>query len=389
MARKSLKAKEPVRIRYKQLADGNKSIYLDTYLNGKRHYEFLKLYLVPERTAIDRAQNEQTIRAANAIKSQRVISAAAGTAGLTPAQGDKVLVQDWLLNYPRTQAQKSNKLRLLDAATARALQAYAGNNIRLADIDRDFCTGFIQYLTNDYKGRRGILTAASAHTYYGRFVCALNAAVRHGLISHNPNEKLSSSDKIKAPQAQRCYLSQEELQRFIEALPTCEPRYVGKMNVTKQAFLFSCFCGLRISDIRALKWQNITTTRDGQTRIEIRMQKTQELLYIPLSQQALAYLPERGAAADSDEVFCDLSNSYQTISANISNIAAAAGITKHVTFHTARHTFATLLLTKGADLYTTSKLLGHADISTTQIYAKIVDAKKQEAVSLLDNIFTN
>lgn len=389
MARKSLKAKEPVRIRYKQLADGNKSIYLDTYLNGKRHYEFLKLYLVPERTAIDRAQNEQTIRAANAIKSQRVISAAAGTAGLTPAQGDKVLVQDWLLNYPRTQAQKSNKLRLQDAATARSLQAYAGDNIRLADIDRDFCTGFIQYLTNEYKGRRGILTAASAHTYYGRFVCALNAAVRHGLISHNPNEKLSSSDKIKAPQAQRCYLSQEELQRFIEAQPTCEPRYVGKMNVTKQAFLFSCFCGLRISDIRALKWQNITTTKDGQTRIEIRMQKTQELLYIPLSQQALAYLPERGTAADSDEVFCDLSNSYQTISDNIRNIAAAAGITKHVTFHTARHTFATLLLTKGADLYTTSKLLGHADISTTQIYAKIVDAKKQEAVSLLDNIFNN
>ena len=74
------------------------------------------------------------------------------------------------------------------------------------------------------------------------------------------------------------------------------------------------------------------------------------------------------------------------MNAHVRQLAAAAGINKHVTFHTARHTFATLLLTKGADLYTTSKLLGHTDISTTQIYAKIVDAKKREAVELLDNM---
>ena len=64
-----------------------------------------------------------------------------------------------------------------------------------------------------------------------------------------------------------------------------------------------------------------------------------------------------------------------------------AGITKHVTFHCARHTFATLMLTQGADLYTTSKLLGHTDVKTTQIYAKIVDAKKAQAVNLLNGIF--
>ena len=118
------------------------------------------------------------------------------------------------------------------------------------------------------------------------------------------------------------------------------------------------------------------------------MQKTQEPLYIPLSQQALAYLPARGDAAGDALVFADLKSNVP-INAHIHAMAAAAGINKHVTFHTARHTFATLLLTEGADIYTTSKLLGHADIATTQIYAKIVDAKKQEAVGLLDNIFAN
>jgi len=56
-------------------------------------------------------------------------------------------------------------------------------------------------------------------------------------------------------------------------------------------------------------------------------------------------------------------------------------------FHTSRHTFATMMLTLGADLYTTSKLLGHANVKTTQIYAKIVDSKKVEAVNLVDNVF--
>ncbi len=385
MARKNYKAKEPVRVRTKELKDGNKSLYLDIYQKGNRRREFLRLYLVPEHTTADRLQNAQTMRAANAIKAQRVIDLTNNAAGVMSNSGEKVLLLDWLLNYPRTQAQKSNKLQLLDAATAKALNAFAGVNVRLSDVDKQFCTDFAQFLSTKYQSRRGTLTAASAKCYFVRFVCALNAAVRNGVIAQNPCAQLSPSDKIKVPASERCYLTAEELQRFIEATPNVQRRYLAMLNITKQAFLFSCFCGLRISDVRNLTWENITES-NGQKQAIIRMQKTQAPLYLPLSNAACSYMPERGEAPAGAKVF-NLSPSFQTISTHVKAIAAAAGIEKNVTFHTARHTFATLLLTKGADLYTTSKLLGHANITTTQIYAKIIDEKKQAAVQLLDNVF--
>ena len=64
-----------------------------------------------------------------------------------------------------------------------------------------------------------------------------------------------------------------------------------------------------------------------------------------------------------------------------------ADIKKHISFHCSRHTFATMMLTLGVDIYTTSKLLGHSNVSTTQIYSKIVDEKKVEAVNKVDNLF--
>lgn len=100
----------------------------------------------------------------------------------------------------------------------------------------------------------------------------------------------------------------------------------------------------------------------------------------------MKWLPERGDAPDDGKVFDGL-----IAEPNINKVLAkwtkAAGITKKITYHTSRHTFATMMLTLGADLYTTCKLLGHANVKTTQLYAKIVDSKKVEAVNLVNDIF--
>ncbi len=150
----------------------------------------------------------------------------------------------------------------------------------------------------------------------------------------------------------------------------------------KNAYLFSCFCGLRISDIIGLKWKNVYID-NGQYRLEVVMQKTKEPIYIPLSEEALKWMPKRETA--EDHVFDLPSPTY--INVILKPWAKAAGIDKHFTFHQARYTFAMMMLTLGADLYTTSKLLGHTNVKTTQIYAKIVNKKKNDAVSLVDNIF--
>lgn len=151
----------------------------------------------------------------------------------------------------------------------------------------------------------------------------------------------------------------------------------------KAAFLFSCFCGLRLSDIEGLTWSAIC--QDGNTwRLEIRMQKTRQLIYLPLSDAARRYIPERGEKGPESLVF-DLPKRVTT-QCDIRTWVKRAGITKNISFHCARHTFATLALTQGADLYSISKLLGHTNIATTQIYAAIIDQRKQEAANLLNGI---
>ena len=122
----------------------------------------------------------------------------------------------------------------------------------------------------------------------------------------------------------------------------------------------------------------------GRVRIEITMQKTKEPLYLPISDEALKWLPERGETNDSDFIF-PLTHEG-TVNDTLQHWAKVAGIIKHISFHVARHTHATMMLTLGADLYTVSKLLGHKNIATTQIYAKIVDKKKEEAIRLIPNL---
>ena len=153
---------------------------------------------------------------------------------------------------------------------------------------------------------------------------------------------------------------------------------------TKRVYLFMCYCGLRISDVKALRWADINQ-QGKQWAITIRQQKTQTPVYLPLSDKAREFLPQQGESSASEFVFAHLPTE-PAMNRTLKLWAKRAGIEKNLTLHTARHTFATTLLTKGADLYTVSKLLGHSEVATTQIYAKIVDKKKVDAVNLLNEL---
>lgn len=368
-AKKQTKAKEPIRLRYKDLANGNKSIYLDIYQNGKRQYDFLKLYLVPEVTPFDKIANKNTIQMAQSIKAQKIIELNASANGMIDtSKGKKILLLDWLKEYKRIRLANGKRLGNVVENLTKKVKEYRINTT-LSQVDKNWVLNFIEYLNGT------TLADNTKKSYLAVLNSAINLAINKDLVSSNPISKISAEEKPQSDESKREYLTKEEVKKLVET--EC-------VNVqVKQAFLFSCFCGLRYGDVKNLMWQNIITT-NGITYADITMQKTQKSNLVPLSQQALQYLPER---KNNDLVF-NLP-AISGIEYVLRNWIIKANISKHITFHCARHTFATMALSSGVDLYTTSKLLGHTDVKTTQIYAKIVDAKKTDAVGKIEDFFNN
>lgn len=154
----------------------------------------------------------------------------------------------------------------------------------------------------------------------------------------------------------------------------------------KRAFLFCCFTGLRYSDVSVLTWRNIKQVNDGLVVSIQSMQKTGKQVTIPLNQSALKWLPDRNGCKPGQKVF-DMT-CLSTCNRCLKKTAAAAGIEKNVSFHTARHSMATLSLAAGDDLYTVGKLLGHTSINSTQVYADVVMKTKIEAVKRISDFFS-
>lgn len=391
--KQTVKLKEPVRIRFKQLSNGNQSIYLEyytgdvirkeNYVGGKRKYEFLKLYLIPERTREDKAKNEATLALAKAIQSRRIVEVQNDAHGFQNTNKSRVNLLDYLENIGKQSAEQGSRNYARTVLnTVRALRLFRGDYIAFRDVDKEFLSEFTDYLRQMPKASKygvlktgGRLSNNSVVSYYGTLRTAINRAYKEGIITVNPTKEFDFASKVRQEPSRREYLTLDELKTLINT----ECRH----EIVKRAFLFSCLCGLRVSDIRKLRWCDLQRS-SGRVRIEITMQKTKEPLYLPISDEALKWLPERGEANGSDFIF-PLTHEG-TVNDTLQHWAKVAGITKHISFHVARHTHATMMLTLGADLYTVSKLLGHKNIATTQIYAKIVDKKKEEAIGLIPNL---
>ena len=208
------------------------------------------------------------------------------------------------------------------------------------------------------------LKPGSRATYFSKVVAALSFAFREKLIRENPAENLNAPPR---PETQREYLSLTELKQLAAA--PCENESL------KRAFLFSALTGLRWSDVIALGWENLRQTETG-TVLRFSQRKTGFSETLPISDQATALLGNR----NTKQPFAGLAYSSWTNSI-LKKWLRVAAVFRRVTFHAARHTFATLQLNAGTDLYTLSRLLGHRDIKTTQIYAHLSDQRKTEAVN--------
>ena len=162
----------------------------------------------------------------------------------------------------------------------------------------------------------------------------------------------------------------DELNRLAQT--PCDP-------LLQRAALFSALTGLRHCDIQKLKWSEIEVF-NGSYRLNFTQQKTKGVEYMPISEQAFQLCGER---KDGEQlVFAGLPDP-SWINRPIKKWVVEAGITKHLTYHWFRHSYATLQLAGGTDIYTVSKMLGHTNVRTTQVYAKVVDAKKEEATKTI------
>ena len=387
---RQLKAKEPVKIRFKELENGNQSIYLDIYKEGKRSYEFLKLYIVPERNQANKEANRQTLELANAVKARKIVELQNDAAGFSNnGLKQKANFIDYVQNLLDEKKQAVNKTKGTYnsyGALILHLRQYDGDRTSFKQVTKEYCTGFVEYLktaqnTVYKKGvsetyTSGLLSPCTQYVYVKLLSTVLNRAVIDGILPTNPMNRLKQHERPKRPESNREYLTIDEVKHLIKT-DCIKP-------LVKSAFLFSCFSGLRFSDITALKWSDIHTDNEGEKVIRYTQKKTKKDEYLQVSDEALKFLPERGTAGNNNLIF-SLPDSGIT-NYTIKSWVLTAGIKKRVTFHVGRHTNATLLLSLGVPIETVSKLLGHSDIQTTQIYAKVIDRNKRAAVSKLDGL---
>ena len=384
MCKGMAKGKSPVKLRRRKLQNGNSSLYLDIYADGKRVREFLKLYLIQEKTQKAREQNKKTLEVAETIKAERVLSIQSSkSVTLKEAIQKEKHASNGAIAFVEFMEKMLSSLK--DIRTEDYIRRYKvgidwvrkyDSAASLADIDKEWLQGFIHFLSHT-KGKHGkFLNPNTQHEYLIYVANMLNIAVRKGYIPYSPTKYLSSSEKPKKYETRKSFLVIDEIKKLMSTVTP--ERYTPIRN----AFLFSCFTGLRYSDLLQLKWKHIIE-QDSHIFIYKSIQKTKEMLQLPLNDISTHFLPDR--QSDNSLVF-DLPKSISTTEMYVRIWAEFAGIKKDVTFHTARHTFAVSILSRGGDIYTLSKLLGHKNVSTTQIYADIVEESKQKTMNLLDTI---
>jgi len=336
--------KRKIKIRLKELKTGGNSIYLDTWQKGKRQYEFLNLYLTG-----DTIRDAEAIRKAIMIRDKREQDIESNVFGTVPnwkAKADFIAYHKQMGDNKATYWQTTNAM-LKDFFKSIQINQITERNLL------DFKDQMLEKVNPN-----------TARTYMTTVKAALNMAVRESIIPKSPATNVT----IKAQEPERPRLT---IQQVLDLEKTeCDNPEV------KRAFLFSCYTGLRYSDVKNLEWKHID---DG--FISHRMKKTGRLVSIPLNRMAMDLIGTPGTGL----VF-RLPMHGQTI-IYLKRWTQKAGIEKDITFHSARHTFATSAVEAGVPYYLVSIWLGHAQTGTTSIYVKTDRKFSREGMRILEDAF--
>lgn len=351
-----------VKLRQKELINKGKSFYLDIYHNGKRHYEFLNIQIIPKDDTPEKKKEKITL--ANLIRSQRELDLNSEGSNYTPNHKKKIdfleFYRAYLAKYP-----KKDK-RMIKYSLEKFISYIDKDSFLASELTPDVCEGFKDYLTSSKAG----LSGETPQNYWARFKKVLRAATKDGLFKEIPTIEIiwkhsDDSDKLKKE-----VLTADELQKIAST-------YCGNDEV-KKSFLFACFTGLGMAEIRKLKWNAINNNR-----LKTYREKTGSEINILLSSTAIKIIGER---KKPDSFVFDLDITDNAISKDLTAWVKKAGIDKNITFYCGRHTFAVQLLSNGSNLKTVSDCMGHKNTRHTIKYLNYVDSLKDDAINNLPEI---
>jgi integrase len=359
-----------VTIRKKPLTKGRHRLVLDYYppivnptTNKKTRQENLKLFVYDQPSCpAERTHNRKTIELSNTICATRQLDLQAQLHGLTP----NFRKQQSFVAYFRKLADRQRGMNRHNwDSSVRYFQLFAGNDITFADLDYALCENFKWFLRDEPKlreSRRGI-GHNSALSYFNKFRTVLKQAWREKLISEDLHDLCPG---LKEIEAEIEFLTMHELQQLLRT-PIDNELY-------KRTVLLGILTGLRFCDIQNLTWDQVRGELDNYY-LQFRQRKTYKPQHIYISNQAFDLLGERM----NPDVLVFPKLNYNTARDFLKEWPRLAGINKHLTFSCLRHTYATLQLDLGTDIYTISKLLGHRHLKTTQRYTRVMDKAKKDA----------
>ncbi|NTU54837.1 MAG: site-specific integrase [Anaerolineales bacterium] len=345
-----------IKIRAKRISGGRSSLFLDIYLDKSRYWkEFLGIHCPSDpRTSVERDEVRLAWADAEFQASQRSIELRKDP---RPAKRKQ---ESTLAGYCREiMATKTGKTRQGWGWMIRHIELSGIGAHELSTITPSVCKRFRAHLVNNG------LAQASQAKYFGLFMSALRDAHLDDII---PIDLRSRVDPVPRGNATKHFLTQAEL----DLLFSTPVRSVS----TRTIFLFSCLTGMRHSDIKALKWSNAHETPEG-VELRYKMKKTGKDHVLPISVQAVDIMGKRGKPGSPVFQPCP---TIQSVNRVIHPWRTRAGITKPITFHSGRHTFATLALSAGTPLKVVSDYLGHSSVAQTEVYARLLDDERNRYV---------
>ena len=368
-----------VTLREKPLKSDKVSLYLDYYppiilpdTGKKTRREFLNLYIDNNpKTPEAKKQNKETLQMANGVRSKREVQIRNREFGFKDNVNISIDFLNFYKNIVTGYYNKGSKSQYNTwQSSYNHFEHFCSDKITTADLDSNFVKRYRNYLLNAEINRNLMevknLSRNTASTYFKHFIFVLREGYKEGFIE---KDLAKNAEYIKEEETQREYLTEEEL-KILWNTPI-------KKEVIKHMAMFSALSGLRFVDVRNLEWENIYQDKHQGNYIQLREQKTNSTKNHPINATAYSILQMQ----NTNEGFVFRNIEYTQISKPMKDWITESGIKKKISFHNFRHSYATLQLANGTDIYTVSKLLGHKNVTTTQIYTKVLDKNKIEAAN--------